>query len=146
LKVVAKDFEKDLLNILEIHSIKFEKKEFDFEDLKGIDIVVVAVDDISLQEKIYQYTRGKNILVNSVDSPDFCDFIFPAYVKKGDLVIGVSTSGKVPGLSGRIREKIEECLPEDIDRLLEEIYQIRTSLPKGKERQKKILNLIEKIL
>jgi len=32
-----------------------------------------------------------------VDSPDYCSFIFPALVVKGELVIGISTSGTVPG-------------------------------------------------
>ncbi len=146
LKVVSKEFIKDMMDILRKYDIPYEKKRFEFKDLENVDIVIVAVDDISLQKDIFQYTRGKNILVNSVDSPDFCDFIFPAYLKKGDLVIGITTSGKVPGLSGKLRKKIEECLPENIEEILEEIHRIRKSYPKGKERQEKILNLLEKLL
>ncbi len=146
IKVVSKDFPEKTISLLKKYNIPYEKRAFRYTDLENTDIVIVAVNNLELQKDIYNYTRGKNILVNSVDSPDYCDFIFPAYVKKGDLVIGITTSGKVPGLSGKIRKKIEKCLPEDIEQILEEIYKIRNSLPKGKERQEKILSLVEKLV
>jgi len=48
-----------------------------------------------------------------VDSPDYCNFIFPSLIRRGNLVIGVSTSGKVPALSRALREKLEKCIPEE---------------------------------
>ncbi len=143
--VVSKELSKKTEDLLKKHNIPFKKKAFEFSDLENIDIVIIAVDDIDLQKDIYMYTRDKNILVNAVDSPDYCDFIFPAYIKKGDLVIGISTSGKVPGLSAKIREFIERLLPEDIESILKELEDLRKSLPKGKERQKKIIEKIQQI-
>ncbi len=145
IKVISKDFLKETKDILEKHNIPFEKREFSFEDLENIDIVIVAVDSVDLQKDIFEYTRGKNILVNAVDSPDYCDFIFPSYIKRGDLVIGITTSGKAPGLSAKIRQLIEKTLPENIEEILEEISNLRKSLPKGKKRQEKILNALEKV-
>ncbi len=145
IKVVSKDFSPETLNLVKKASIPYEKRSFQFSDLDNTDIVVVCVDNIKLQEEIFRYTRGKNILVNSVDSPAFCDFIFPSYIKRGDLVIGITTSGKAPGLSAKIRQLIEKKLPEDIEEILERIYHLRQSLPKGKERQRKILDVLEKI-
>jgi len=54
--------------------------------------------------------RARKILVNSVDRPDECDFITPASVRRGDLLISIFTGGKSPGLSRRVRERIEEVI------------------------------------
>ncbi|NPA54321.1 MAG: bifunctional precorrin-2 dehydrogenase/sirohydrochlorin ferrochelatase [Aquificae bacterium] len=145
LKVISKEFLKETEYLLKENNIPFEKRSFTFEDLKNIDIVIVAVDDIKLQKEIFQFTRGKNILVNAVDSPAYCDFIFPSYVKKGDLVIGITTSGKAPGLSAKIRQLIEKSLPENIEEILQKISSFRESLPKGEKRQKETLRFIEEI-
>jgi precorrin-2 dehydrogenase/sirohydrochlorin ferrochelatase len=59
-------------------------------------------------------------------------------------VIGISTSGKVPALSALLREKIEECIPKDVDKLLEDAYRLRSSMKKGKRRQKVLKEFLEK--
>ncbi len=144
IKVVSKDFSKRTEELLKKEGIPFEKKAFSFEDLQNIDIVIVAVDDVELQRNIYSFTRKKNILVNSVDSPDYCDFIFPSYIKRGDIVIGITTSGKLPGFSAKLRQYIEKCLPENIESIFNSLVKLRNSLPKGRERQKKIVEEVDK--
>ncbi len=141
--IVAKEISKDVKEIADKYGLKIHERAFRFEDLKSIDIVIVAVDDLQLQKDIFEKCRELKIPVNSVDSPQYCDFIFPAYVKKGDLVIGVTTSGKLPGLSAKIREIIEKALPENIEKLMEELIAIREKEKKGKERQELIKKLIE---
>jgi precorrin-2 dehydrogenase/sirohydrochlorin ferrochelatase len=145
LKVISKDFHPQTYRFIEENSIPFEKRAFSFSDLEGVDIVIVAVDDLDLQKEIFDRTRGKNILVNSVDSPDYCDFIFPAYIKKGDIVIGITTSGNLPGLSAKLRKHIEKTLPEDLESIFKQIKKIREELPKGEKRQKMILQLIDEL-
>ncbi|NPA13248.1 MAG: bifunctional precorrin-2 dehydrogenase/sirohydrochlorin ferrochelatase [Aquificae bacterium] len=145
LKVVAKGFSPQVKSYLEQNSIPFEEREFRFTDLDGVDIVIVAVDDIPLQKEIFQYTRDKKIMVNSVDSPDYCDFIFPAYVKREDVVIGITTSGEAPGLSAKLRKYIQQCLPENLEDILNQVKNLRNSLPKGEERQKRIIQLVERL-
>ncbi|SNZ08582.1 precorrin-2 dehydrogenase / sirohydrochlorin ferrochelatase [Persephonella hydrogeniphila] len=145
LKVISIDFHPETYKIIKENSIPYEKRAFSFSDLDNVDIVIVAVDDIDLQREIFEKTRDKNILVNSVDSPDYCDFIFPAYVKRGEIVIGITTSGNLPGLSAKLRKHIEKTLPENLEEIFEQIKRVREKLPKGEERQKKILQLIDKL-
>ena len=51
--------------------------------------------------------RAAGVLVNVEDEAALCDFYTPSVVRRGDLVIAISTTGKSPGLARRIREKIE---------------------------------------
>ncbi len=46
--------------------------------------------------------------MNVVDSPEMCNFIAPSVIERGDLLIGISTCGKSPALSKKIREDLEE--------------------------------------
>ncbi|WP_457644537.1 precorrin-2 dehydrogenase/sirohydrochlorin ferrochelatase family protein [Persephonella sp.] len=140
--VVAKKVSDDVRDICSSNGIEVFERPFRIEDLEGKDMVIVAVDDIQLQKEIFEYCRDLKIPVNSVDSPEYCDFIFPAYVKIDDIVIGITTSGKAPGLSAKIREIIENCLPDNLEDLLNELSHIREKEKKGKERQELIKKII----
>ncbi|HEY4482090.1 MAG TPA: bifunctional precorrin-2 dehydrogenase/sirohydrochlorin ferrochelatase, partial [Candidatus Brocadiaceae bacterium] len=50
----------------------------------------------------------KGILVNVVDRPEFCSFIVPATINRGDLSISISTGGASPALARNIRESLEK--------------------------------------
>lgn len=57
--------------------------------------------------------------MNVVDVPAECDFIFPAIVKKKDLVVSVSTGGKSPLFAARLKKELEERIPDDYGELVE---------------------------
>jgi precorrin-2 dehydrogenase/sirohydrochlorin ferrochelatase len=71
-----------------------------------------------------------------VDSVDYCDFIFPSYIKKDDLTIAVSTSGASPAMAKHLRQYLQNLIPESIGEFLKEMRNLRKTLPKGKERMK----------
>ena len=75
-------------------------------------------------------------LVNVADKPDLCDFYLGGVVTKGNLKIAISTNGKSPTIAKRLKEFLNEALPDSVDDLLDNMQQIRNSL-KG--------NLSEKI-
>ncbi|MEJ0017993.1 MAG: NAD(P)-dependent oxidoreductase [Acetobacteraceae bacterium] len=62
--------------------------------------------------------RAARVLVNVEDRPALCDFHNVAEVRRGDLLLTVSTAGASPGLAARIRARLEtEFGPEWADRL-----------------------------
>jgi precorrin-2 dehydrogenase/sirohydrochlorin ferrochelatase len=62
--------------------------------------------------------RAARVLVNVEDQPALCDFHSVAEIRRGDLLLTVSTGGASPGLAGRIRARLEaEFGPEWADRL-----------------------------
>ena len=82
--VLALKVEEDAQKLIDEHVLILEQRAYKIGDIKGFDIVIVATDTILLQESIYQEARGSRTLINSVDNMEYCDFIFPSYVKKGD--------------------------------------------------------------
>ena len=62
--------------------------------------------------------RAGGCLVNVEDVVAFCDFHNPSLVRRGDLLLTVSTAGKSPGLAARIRAQLARSFgPEWAGRL-----------------------------
>ena len=121
--------------MIDKYNLVYIDREYKSGDIDGNFIVVVAVDDINIQKEIYTEANSKGILCNSVDSIEYCDFIFPSYMKKDDLIIAISTSGASPSMAKYLRRFIESLIPNSIVSKLKELKSIRESLPKGKKRQ-----------
>ena len=136
IKLISKDFCDDIVQKIQSYDLEHEKRGYQKGDIKGFDIVIVAVDEIEVQKSIYIESRDTRALVNSVDSKRYCDFIFGSYIKEGDLVISISTSGSLPSLSKYLRIFLEKTLPKNLSSFLKEMKHLRESLPKGKERMK----------
>jgi precorrin-2 dehydrogenase/sirohydrochlorin ferrochelatase len=74
--------------------------------LKGAVLIIASTDDSALNLKVSAFAKKMGIPVNVVDRPADSDFIVPSVIRRGDLLIAVSTSGKSPALSKRIRERL----------------------------------------
>lgn len=76
-------------------------------DLAGVAVAFVAGLSRELSGEIAAHARAAGALVNVEDVPELCDFDVPAVVRRGDLLLTVSTGGKAPGLSSQIRAYLE---------------------------------------
>lgn len=132
--LISKNFSKDILSLRDKHSLKCFQKGYEKGDLKDFDIVIAAVDDFSLQEEIYFETREYKILCNCVDLQQYCDFIFPSYIKKGDLIVAISTSGSSPAFARNFKKYLLNLIPNGVEEFLKELKEERIILPKGKDR------------
>lgn len=76
-------------------------------------LVIAGTSDSEVNKIISEDCRCKGIMCNVIDNLNSSDFIVPSTVKRGDLVISVSTSGKSPALSKKIRGEIEKVYGEE---------------------------------
>jgi precorrin-2 dehydrogenase/sirohydrochlorin ferrochelatase len=88
--------------------VELERRTFRESDLEGVSLVFAATDDRAVNAGIAKMARTRNLWVNAVDDPQACSFILPALVRRGDLVIAVSTGGQSPLLARSIKEELEE--------------------------------------
>lgn len=127
---------RDSSKIIKEYTLVLEHREYQTGDIDGFDIVIVATNIPLMHKEIYKESRGSRVLVNSVDDINYCDFIFPSYLKQGDLTIAFSTSGASPSFAKQIRQHFQKKLPNSIADFLEKMKALRTTMPKGKERMK----------
>jgi precorrin-2 dehydrogenase/sirohydrochlorin ferrochelatase len=124
-------------HLIKEHSLTLHRRAYRSGDIEGFDIVIVATDTIELHREIYEESRGSRVLVNSVDDTAYCDFIFPSYIKQGDLTVSFSTSGASPAFAKQIRRYFQSKIPDTVDEFLQKMRFLRTQMPKGKERMSK---------
>ncbi len=125
---------RDYNNILLI------EKPYAVADLEDKDLVIVATNDRSLSEIIKKDTKQKRILTNVADKPDLCDFYLGSVVKKGDLKIAISTNGKSPTMAKRIREFLENSLPDSMQNVLDNLNAIRNQVEGDLNKKIEVLN------
>lgn len=132
--LISNEYIESMKELIEINSLSYEQRNYKLLDVKGFDIVIAAVDNIKLQELIYIETREYKCLYSCVDIQEYCDFIFPAYIKKGDLNIAISTSGSSPAMSKHLKSWLDSIIPNSIENFLNQMREYRNTMPKGKNR------------
>ncbi|MDH5637540.1 MAG: bifunctional precorrin-2 dehydrogenase/sirohydrochlorin ferrochelatase [Nitrospinota bacterium] len=75
--------------------------------LDGATLVIASTDNSDVNREVAQEAKARNIPVNVVDQPELCGFYVPSVVRRGDLVIAISTSGNSPAIAKRVRKKLE---------------------------------------
>jgi precorrin-2 dehydrogenase / sirohydrochlorin ferrochelatase len=126
--VVSPVMTRALLKLGKESKIEYFQRTYTAKDLHNTALVFACTDNSAINNKIKKEAARKNIPVNVVDTPDLCDFIVPSIVKKGDLVIAISTSGELPLLSKKLRQKIEEIVTDDYLEYLHIIGEFRKHL------------------
>ena len=95
------------------------------EHLAGAAVVIAATDDEAVNAQVAADAREAGALVNVVDRPALCDFLVPAQVARGDLLIAISTGGAAPSLSRRLRERLEKEFGPEYGALLATLRDVR---------------------
>lgn len=105
--------------------ISLELRAFTAEDLRETFLAVVATASRSLNESIYREAQRHGVLCNVVDDPEYCDFYYPAVVRRGDLQIAISTNGQSPSLSQKLRQQLERQFSPAYARWVAELGETR---------------------
>jgi len=139
--LVAPEIKEEIKKLSQVYSgLTLVQREYRSEDLVGMDLVIAATSLKDLNRQVREDAKATKILVNVADTPEICDFYLSSIVKKGDLKIAISTNGKSPTFAKRMRELLEEVLPDGIETILENLKVIRDQLKGDFEFKVKKLN------
>lgn len=109
-------------------AIRWEAREFNSADLDNVFLAIAATSSRQVNGTIFREARQRNILCNVVDDPEYCDFYYPAVVRRGDLQLAISTNGHSPALAQRIRRELEIQFGPEYGEWLEKLGKIRVQL------------------
>lgn len=105
--------------------IALELRAYSEADLDGMFLAVVATASRELNSSVYHEAQDRGVLCNVVDVPEYCDFYYPAVVRRGDLQIAVSTNGQSPALAQKLREQLERQFGHGYTRWVAELGETR---------------------
>jgi len=145
--VIARNFLPEIHSLAGEHNnVKVIQKSFEANDLDAAHLVIAATNDNELNNYIVQAAHERNLLVNIADKPALCDFYLGSIVQKGDLKLAISTNGKSPTIAKRLKEVLNEALPEEIDATLQQMSDLRKTLSGDFAYKVKRLNEVTSIL
>nr|WP_225903452.1 siroheme synthase CysG [Enterobacter oligotrophicus] len=105
-----------------------EDADFAESQIDNVVLVIAATSDRELNRRISEAAQVRHRLVNVVDDPPLCSFIFPSIVDRSPLLVAISSGGNAPVLARLLREKIEALLPPRLGRMAEVAGQFRDRL------------------
>jgi siroheme synthase-like protein len=97
-------------------------------DLVGAFLAVAATGDAAQTGRIFAEAEREGVLLNAVDDPAHCHFAVPAVLRRGDLVVTVSTGGRAPGYAGRLRDELGRAVGPEYGTLVDLIGGVRAEL------------------
>ncbi|MFL5787146.1 MAG: TSUP family transporter [Flavisolibacter sp.] len=128
------------------NTISIYERPFNASDLESTDVVIIAVNDTEASTFIRSKAKEAGKLVNVADQPDLCDFYMGSIVKKGNLKIAISTNGKSPTIAKRLREVINNMIPDEMESVLNNMQHIRNNINGDFNEKVKQLNDLTKVL
>ena len=127
-RVVAEDPTRGIKGRAKKGEIELLERRYATGDLAGAAVAVAATDDDEVNRDVFAEASEAGIPVNVVDNVALCTFIAPSIVRRGDLVLAISTGGSAPAMAVRIRERLEGEFGEEYARFLELMGELRESV------------------
>lgn len=118
---------KQILNSNQ-YNVRWVEKEFDHADIQGHDLVVAATNIPEVNLAVHTAGKAEGKIVNIADTPDLCDFYMGSIITRGDLKVAISTNGKSPTLAKRMRQILEEALPNSTSALVNNLKYLRDKM------------------
>lgn len=152
-RVVAKEISQELRDLERTLAdsegpkpMEIKRKSFEEKDCDGMGLVIAATDDKALNHEIAQYCKRQGIMVNAVDQKEDCSFIFPSYVKEGNLIAAFSSGGNSPVLTQYLKEKEVEILTPFLGDLNEAMGRLRQKVISEYDEENKRKEVLKEIL
>lgn len=123
LRVIAPDFAQEFDQLG--GGLERVERAYRKGDLEGSFLVIAATDDEETNRSVEREAQGSGMPLNVVDRPEQCSFFVPSSVRRGDLLLTVSTGGQLPALSKRLRKELQEQYTEEWGRALELLGEAR---------------------
>ncbi|MGL5328828.1 MAG: precorrin-2 dehydrogenase/sirohydrochlorin ferrochelatase family protein [Peptostreptococcaceae bacterium] len=126
-KVIAPKFLDEFYE-LKKEDVELIEDIYKEEYIKDCFIVVAATDDKTINTQIGEYCKLHNKLVNVVDNVELSNYTVPSYIKRGDLLISISTGGKSPSLSRKIKKELEDQYDDSYEEYINLLGEVRTNI------------------
>jgi siroheme synthase-like protein len=105
--------------------IEHRPRAFRKVDARGSLLVIAATGVTAVDDAVVEAARRHRALVNAVDRPARCDFIYGSVLRRGELQIAVSTGGRAPALAREIRRRLEPVVGAEYAVLVESVGRAR---------------------
>lgn len=123
--VVSPTFTSTIIHWTENGLVEGQQREYRIGDSVDAFLIIAATNHPAVNYQVYLDGTGRNQLLNIADRPELSNFIVPAALRRGKLIISVSTSGASPSAALAIRNEIEHNYGEDYEKFIDFLSDFR---------------------
>jgi precorrin-2 dehydrogenase/sirohydrochlorin ferrochelatase len=124
--VVSRTLTPELAALADRGKIRYLPEDFREAQVEGMALVMAATDDPQVNARVSAAAQARAIWVNVADEPEYCSFIVPAQVRRGDLTLAISTGGASPALARQVREELQQHFGPEYGPYLDLLRRVRT--------------------
>jgi precorrin-2 dehydrogenase/sirohydrochlorin ferrochelatase len=124
--VVSRTLTPELAALADRGEITYLPEDFRESQVEGMALVMAATDDPQVNARVSAAAQARAIWVNVADEPEYCSFIVPAQVRRGDLTLAISTGGASPALARQVREELQQRFGPEYGPYLDLLRRVRT--------------------
>jgi precorrin-2 dehydrogenase/sirohydrochlorin ferrochelatase len=118
IRVISPDLTDQLAEWKNRSLFRHIPRAYEAGDLEGAQFVFAATNHRDVNLQVYHDSIRVGAQVNLVDQPELCTFYVPSVLRRGDLTLAVSTSGRNPALAKAIREHLESLFGREWEMIL----------------------------
>jgi precorrin-2 dehydrogenase/sirohydrochlorin ferrochelatase len=111
--VVSPRFAPGFHRLVATRRVACVERSYRVDDMAGADLAIAATNNREVNARGRSDAKQAGVPVCVVDDPEHSDFIVPAVIRGGDLLLAISTGGASPGLVGQLRRELDLLVPED---------------------------------
>jgi siroheme synthase-like protein len=146
--VISPSVTEELQKIIADGNAEHRQREYREGDLDGYPMVIASTNSREVNAQVFKEATERKVLINSVDDQEHSSFFMPSVIRRGDLQIAISTSGKVPYFAMKFREFLQKKIYTGIVNDLQELHQLRKDLLESKienpeEKKRRISALLD---
>ena len=123
--VVAGQVSVGLEALVEHGHLRVVRRDYSPGDLKGALLAIAATDDPAVNGAVYEEATADGVLINSVDDIVRCQFSVPSIVRRGELTLAISTGGRAPALSKKLRKGLSAQFGPEYGDLVSLVGEVR---------------------
>jgi uroporphyrinogen-III synthase len=142
--VISPDLTQGLLELKTKERIIHLEKRYEPTDLQNTELIIAATNDTSINEQIANDALIHKLLCNVVDNPELGNVHTAGTIRRGDLLLTVSSNGKAPALTRYVKEELEQQFSDKYAEFASLLHEHREKLQalSPEQRTELISNLI----
>jgi precorrin-2 dehydrogenase/sirohydrochlorin ferrochelatase len=126
--VVSRTLTPELAALASRGQIRYLPEDFAEAQVEGMALVMAATDDRAVNTRVSAAAQSRGLWVNVADDPEYCTFIVPAVVRRGDLTLAIGTGGASPALARQLREELQQHFGPEYGPYLDLLRRVRARL------------------
>ncbi len=108
--------------------VTFEERPYRSGDVDSHRLVIAATNSTDVNREVFLDGEAAGVWVCGADDPEHCSFTLPSVVRRGSLLITVSTGGRSPAVARWLREQLEASIGPEYEALLDLVAHERAAV------------------